>query len=96
VPKVKTKQKQKQKVSHKKHFYLFPHFSPVTSLPFLQCSSFSILDIFFIYISNVIPFPDFPSKNPLSNLPSPCSTTHPLLLPCPGIPLHWGIKPSQT
>ena len=20
---------------------------------------------------------------------------HPLLLPCPGIPLHWGIQPSQ-
>ena len=21
--------------------------------------------------------------------------THPLLPPCPGIPLHWGIEPSQ-
>jgi hypothetical protein len=28
------------------------------------------LDIFFIYITNVIPFPGFPSKNPLSD-PSP-------------------------
>jgi hypothetical protein len=27
---------------------------------------FFLLDIFFIYISNVIPFPGFPSKNPLS------------------------------
>jgi hypothetical protein len=27
-----------------------------------------LLDIFFIYISNVIPFPGFPSKNPLSPL----------------------------
>jgi hypothetical protein len=27
---------------------------------------FFVLDIFFIYISNVIPFPGFPSKNPLS------------------------------
>ena len=23
----------------------------------------------------------------------PCSLTHPLLLPCPCIPLHWGIEP---
>jgi hypothetical protein len=54
-----------------------------------------ILDIFFIYISNVIPFPGFPSKNPLSHSSSPSSPTHPLLLPGPGIPLHWGIEPSQ-
>jgi hypothetical protein len=27
---------------------------------------FILLDIFFIYISNVIPFPNFPSGNPLS------------------------------
>jgi hypothetical protein len=30
-----------------------------------------LLDIFFIYISNVIPFPGFPSKNPLSPPPPP-------------------------
>jgi hypothetical protein len=30
-----------------------------------------VLDIF-IYISNVIPFPSFPSENPLSPPPSPC------------------------
>jgi hypothetical protein len=30
-----------------------------------------LLDIFFIYISNVIPFPGFPSKNPLSLPPPP-------------------------
>jgi hypothetical protein len=29
--------------------------------------------IFFIYISNVIPFPSFPSKNSLSTLPPPAS-----------------------
>jgi hypothetical protein len=29
------------------------------------------LDIFFIYISNVIPFPGFPSENPLSSPPHP-------------------------
>ena len=40
--------------------------------------------IFFIYISNVIPFPGLPSRNPLSNPPSPClSTTHP---PTPTFP----------
>ena len=43
-----------------------------------------LLDIFLIYISNVIP------KAPY-NLPLPCSPTHPLLLPGPGIPLYWGI-----
>ena len=30
------------------------------------------MDILFIYISSVIPFPGFPSKNPLSHPPSPC------------------------
>jgi hypothetical protein len=28
-------------------------------------------------------------------LPSPCTPNHPLLLPIPDIPLHWGIGPSQ-
>jgi hypothetical protein len=32
-----------------------------------------LLNIFFIYISNVIPFPGFPSENPLCSLLSPCS-----------------------
>jgi hypothetical protein len=43
-----------------------------------------LLDIFFIYISNAIP------KAPYT-LSLPCSPTHPLLLPGPGIPLYWGI-----
>ena len=39
--------------------------------PFATSDSFLLLlDIFFIYISNVIPFPSFPSENPLSS-PSP-------------------------
>jgi hypothetical protein len=52
-----------------------------------------LLAIFFIYISNVIPFLGFSQKtpSPLFPLPSPCSPTHPFLLPGPGIPLHWGI-----
>ena len=33
---------------------------------------------------------------PPSPTSSPCSLTYPLPLPCPGIPLHWGIKPSQN
>jgi len=59
------------------------------------------LDILFIYSSNVIPFPGFPSRNPLSYSPSFCfyegapPTTHSLLSPHPSIPLHWGIKPFQ-
>jgi hypothetical protein len=54
-----------------------------------------LFDIFFIYISNVIPFPGFTSENPLSPPPSPCSPTYPLPLPVPGIPLYWGIEPLQ-
>jgi hypothetical protein len=53
-----------------------------------------LLSIFFIYISNVIPFPGFPFENPLSPSPSPCSPTHPLPIPGPGISLYWGIEPS--
>ena len=33
-------------------------------------SLFLLSDIFYIYISNVIPFPDYPSKNPLSPPPA--------------------------
>jgi hypothetical protein len=35
------------------------------------------LDIFIIYISNVIPFPSFPSENPLSPPPLPLLTNPP-------------------
>jgi hypothetical protein len=42
------------------------------------------LDNFFIYISNAI------MKVPYSLL-LPCSSTHPLSLPGPAIPLYWGI-----
>ena len=54
-----------------------------------------LYDIFYIYISNVIPFSGFPSKNPLCPFPSPCSPNHSLLIPGHGIPLYWGIEPSQ-
>jgi hypothetical protein len=45
---------------------------------------FFLLDIFFIYISNAI-------QKVLYTLAIPCSPTHPLLLPGPGITLYWGI-----
>jgi hypothetical protein len=65
------------------------------SMFFSLCLPFFPLDIFFIYISNVIPFLSFPSEDPLFPSPSPCSPTHPLQLPGPGIPLYWGIEPSH-
>ena len=43
----------------------------------------------------------FPPETPYSHSPSPCfyegshPPTHPLPPSCPGIPLYWGIKPSQ-
>jgi hypothetical protein len=46
-----------------------------------------LLDTFFIYISNAIP------KAPYI-LPPPCSPTHPLLLPGPGIPICYILSNS--
>ena len=65
-------------------------------------------DIFFIYISNVFPFPGPSFRKPLSHPSSPCfydgdpppthlpthSPTHSYLLP--RISLHWGIKHPQA
>jgi hypothetical protein len=48
-----------------------------------------------------MPFPSFPSGNLQFHSLSPCfykgapSPTHLLQPPHPGIPLHWGIEPSQ-
>jgi len=61
-----------------------------------------ILDIFCIYISNVIPFSGFPFQNPpilspLALLLWGCyPPTHSLWRPCPGIPMYWGIELSKT
>jgi hypothetical protein len=50
---------------------------------------------------HVTPFPSFPSANPHPIPPSSSfyegvpPSTYPLPLPDPGIPLHWGIEPSQ-
>ena len=62
---------------------------------------FLLLDIFFLYISNVNPFPGLPSGNPLSYPPFPCfhesASSRPPTPPSrPGIPLHWGIKPPRV
>ena len=73
---------------------VFPSFSApkfvfVLFICFVCFLTFSFfIRYFFIYISNVIP------KIPYT-LPPPCSPTHPLLLPGPGISLHWGIESSQ-
>jgi hypothetical protein len=51
---------------------------------------------YFLYISNVIPLPSFPSY-PLSHplLLCGCLSTHPLLPQCPRISLLWIIKPPR-
>ena len=54
-----------------------------------------LLDIYFIYISNVVPFPGFLSKTPLSLSPFPCSSNHQHQLPGPGIPLHWSLHQTK-
>jgi hypothetical protein len=51
-----------------------------------------LLDIFFIYISNAIPFPSFPSENPLSPPPSTCSPIYPIPPPGPGILQYTAIQ----
>jgi hypothetical protein len=53
---------------------------PFFSFSFSFSFPFSLLDIFFICISNVISFPSFPSKSPHLSL-LPYSPTHPLPLP---------------
>jgi hypothetical protein len=56
---------------------------------------------YFIYISNVIHIPSFPSANILSHSPLHCfcqaapTPTYPHLPHCPGIPLYFGVKPLQ-
>jgi hypothetical protein len=52
-------------------------------------------DIFFIYISNAFPFHNFPSENPLPPPPPLLLPILPTSIPGPGIPLYWGIYPSQ-
>jgi hypothetical protein len=53
--------------------------------------------IFFLYLHfKCYPISLFPlQKTLILSSPSPCSPTHPLPLPDPGIPLHWGIELAQ-
>jgi hypothetical protein len=66
---------------------------------FLNTYFFTFIVILFIYISNVIPLPSFPSTNSLSPPPSACLyegaplPTHPLGLQPPSVSLSWVIKP---
>jgi hypothetical protein len=61
---------------------------------------FLSLDIFFIYISNVIPFPGLPSRNHLSHPPSmrvllhPSTHSHPALAFC--YTGHWNNSGPRT
>jgi hypothetical protein len=64
---------------------------------FFLMLSYFLLDILFIYILNVIPFPNPPPET-LYPIPWPPASVrvcpHLLLPPCPHIPLHWDIEPS--
>jgi len=62
-----------------------------------------LLDIFFLYISNIIPLNDFPSRNPPIPSPqplspweySPCHPLSPSCLPTLAFPQHWRKEPSK-
>jgi hypothetical protein len=77
---------------------LYPPYLPHISLLKYIIFLFSfLLVILFIYISNLVPLPGFPSANPSSH-PSPFVCMK--VLPCPlsfpphrsGVPLCWDIK----
>jgi hypothetical protein len=79
----KIKEKKKENTS----YYLFKKF--------FNCPHHFLLDIFFIYISNAIHFPNFLTENPLYPSLFPCYPTHPLSFPGAGISLYWGLESSQ-
>ena len=63
---------------------------------FIVMFSFLLLIRYFLYLHfKCYLLSWFPLQKAPIRSPSPCSPTHPLLLPCPGISLYWGIKPSQ-
>jgi len=49
--------------------YIFIIYDGGLSFKFVKNISFLFLGYFLIYVSNVIPFPGFPSINPLYHLP---------------------------
>jgi hypothetical protein len=48
------------------------HYSHLFFFFFEWMNAFLLLEIFFIYISNIFPFPDLPFRNPFSYPTSPC------------------------
>jgi hypothetical protein len=71
-----------------------------------KCNSCSIYFFFYFYFFGYFiylhfkgyPLSLFSLQKPPFPSPPPASMrvfSHPLLPPCPGIPLHWGIKPLQ-
>jgi hypothetical protein len=87
--------------AHLKHIISLNPFYEVgiDSMAYLVCYLITrrVINYYFRYILYLnfkfYPLSSFPLQNPLSHPHSPCSLTHPLPLPCPCIPLHWG--PSQ-
>jgi hypothetical protein len=72
------------------------HFTLYVKMELRLFSLFLFTIRYFHYLHfKFFPFPHFPSKTRSILYPLPCSLTHPLPLPCPGIPLHWCIEPSQ-
>jgi hypothetical protein len=57
------------------------------------CEIFKLYTLFTFQMLSSFLF--FPPKTPYPVYPTPCSPTHLLPLPCPGIPLQCGFKPSQ-
>ena len=79
--------------------YIVPNSTTMETEPryFLLFSFLKIIFIrYFLYLHfKFYPLSSFPlPKHPIPFLSS-CSLTHPFPLPCPGIPLNWGIEPSQ-
>lgn len=62
------------------NFYSFSSFSFLKIYLYLYVFRLILLDVFFIYISIVIPFLSFLSENPIYPPHSPCTPTHLLLL----------------
>ena len=62
---------------------------------FFSSLVFFLIGYFFYLNFKCYPLSWFLIQNPPITTPSPCLPIHPVLLPGPGISLHWGIEPSQ-
>ena len=61
----------------------------------LSRTLFLIRYFIYLHFKRYYPLSSFLFRKPPSHPPFPCSPTHPLPFPCPGIPLPWSIEPSQ-